>query len=464
MNFLWRFFSSVKFTVVILILLAVASIIGTLIPQIPQREITGFAGGLSPGIRKLFFMLGFFDLYHALWFRLLLTLLTLNLVVCSLERFPGAWKRFRFSPRVDRDKPFEDLPVEQTFVVQENMEGAVDRVQKVMKKTYGQPRHKNSRNRSYVYGEKGAFAHFGVYLVHLSVLIILVGGLVGSFLGFEASVMILEGETADTVTLRKQNRPLGLGFNIRCDRLFVDYYENGAPKEYRSDITFFKDGKEAKKTSIRVNHPAIFEGVTLYLSTIGSVPGGRVRLRVAQKPGAAAASRFELQKGTEQPLPGDDGFFRILKVSSDFMGRLGPAVKIAVRNGKEQETEFWVFQERDMIQKRFPGLMAQDPRLNASAFEPYTFYLEGMERLSYTGLQVNRDPGVPIVWTGCFLMVAGFFVTFFMSHRRIWIRLSSIRKGVRVEVAGTATKNPVGFQREMERLTASLKNSIPLQD
>ena len=98
-HIVWRFFSSVKLTIVLLIILAVASIVGTLIPQMPQREIVDFARGLSPGLRKLFFFLDLFDLYHAPWFRMLLGCLTLNLVVCSLDRFPKTWKRFRFIPR-----------------------------------------------------------------------------------------------------------------------------------------------------------------------------------------------------------------------------------------------------------------------------------------------------------------------------------------------------------------------------
>ena len=79
-----------------------------------------------------------------------------------------------------------------------------------------------------------------------------------------------------------------------------------------------------------------------------------------------------------------------------------------------------------------------------------------METRYYTGLQVNRDPGVPFIWTGCFMIVAGFVVTFFTSHRRVWVHLSDDDRGSTIKVAGTASKNKVGLQRELERITRNL--------
>ena len=98
--------------------------------------------------------------------------------------------------------------------------------------------------------------------------------------------------------------------------------------------------------------------------------------------------------------------------------------------------------------------------LNPSAFKPYTFYLEDLESKFYTGLQVNRDPGVSIVWIGCFLMIGGFFVTFFMSHRRIWVRVSSEKQGSTISIAGTSNKNPVGLQRELSHLGIDLNGYL----
>ena len=104
--------------------------------------------------------------------------------------------------------------------------------------------------------------------------------------------------------------------------------------------------------------------------------------------------------------------------------------------------------------------MLQSPKFNPSAFEPYTFFLEGMETSYYTGLQVNRDPGVPIVWAGCFLIIAGFFITFFTSHMRMWIRVSEEKQETKISVAGTTNRNPVVLERELVRLIKDLKGLL----
>ena len=98
--------------------------------------------------------------------------------------------------------------------------------------------------------------------------------------------------------------------------------------------------------------------------------------------------------------------------------------------------------------------------MNPATYEPYTFFLDSIESKFYTGLQVNRDPGVIFVWVGCFMLVTGFIVTFFQSHKQIWVRVSEHNGKIRVSVAGRANKNPVGLERELDQLTHKLRNLL----
>jgi cytochrome c biogenesis protein len=459
-NAIWSFFSSVKLTIVLLIILAFASILGTLIPQMPQRESVEFARGLSPGLFRLFSSMNLFDMYHSFWFRLLIGCLAMNLFICSIDRLPAAWKRFRLRPSADRSNPFRELPPNQTFLTVGDFEGTTNQVAQVLKTHYKKIERKNSAGKYYFLGEKGRYSHFGVYLVHLSILIILIGGLVGSLFGFEGYISIIEGEQIDSITVRKRETPLKLGFEVRCDKFFVEFYENGAPKEYRSELSFSTDGKAVEKGSLLVNHPIKFRGITFYQSSYGKVPGNKVRLKIARHASNDVFTSVEAEQGKLLPLPGSEGRFQVLKTDGNLRGMMGPAALISIRPEKGDETRFWVFQNWEMLQKRFPGEMLQSPFLNPSSFRPYTFFLEDLESKFYTGLQVNRDPGVSIVWAGCFLMIGGFFVTFFMSHRRIWVRISREKGGNVISIAGTASKNPVGLQRELARLTHNLKDVL----
>jgi len=454
-HILWAFFTSVRLTIVVLIILAITSILGTIIPQ--QQGAAEFASRLSPGMLRLFAALDLFDMYHSVWFRTLLGLLSLNLIICSLDRWPTAWKRFTARPGPEREKPFEGLPSGQSVHTSADPKNAADRIGQLLQSRFRKIREKQADGNHFFYAEKGGFTYFGVYGVHLSVLLILVGGLVGSFFGFQGYVNILEGEQTDTVFLRKGMKPFKLDFEVRCDRFAVDFYENGAPKEYRSDLSFLENGREIRKVALLVNHPAQFKGITFYQASYGTAPGKIVDLRIAGPDTQEILMKVESGKPVQ--LPGGEGAFSVVDVRPDIMN-LGPAVMISVKPANQDETvDFWVFKNQEAL-RRIPGPMRQSPKFNPAAFEPYAFFLDGIETRYYTGLQVNKDLGVPIVWVGCFLMVAGLFFTFFTSHRRIWIRVLRTATGSRIEAAGMASKNPVGLERDLDRLMEEIRKKI----
>ena len=453
-NPIWKFFSSIKLTIVVLILLSIFCVIGTVVPQ--NEGAREFAQGLSPQMLSIFNTLDLFDMYHALWFRIIIACLTLNLVVCSIDRFPGTWKKFRLRPEPDRSKPFERLPEDQSFVSKKELGSASADVGNFLHSHFKNTREKEVNGSRYFYAEKGRFSLFGVYIVHVSILLILIGALIGSFYGFEAYVNIVEGEQTNQVMIRKTMKPLDLGFIVRCDKFSVDFYKTGAPKEFRSVLSFLVDGKEEKRTDLLVNHPAEFMGVTFYQASYGNVPGKTVDLSIQVEGNEKPPYNVAAQMGKDYPLPEGKGTFRVSDVRSDIM-RLGPAVLIVVKPEDGKQMDFWIFENHQMVMKRLPAPMAKSPKFNPSSFKPYTFSLKGIQTKYYTGLQVNRDPGVSTVWAGCFFIIVGLFVSFFMSHQRIWVRVDKTSKGTRISVAGTANKNPVGLEREMANLIHRMK-------
>jgi len=455
-NLLWSFFTSVKLTLALLIVLAVTSIFGTVIPQ--QEGAMELAEQLSPGLVSLLSALQLFDMYHSLWFRLIIGTLVLNLIICSLDRFPSAWKRFRAAPKLDRTKPFENLPSRRGFTAEGKIDEVLPLIAGVLKSHYKKFQQKETDDGVVLYAEKGRFSHLGVYLVHLSVLIILIGSIVGSLFGFEAYVNIPEGEAINKVRLRKSQAFQPLGFEVRCDRFTVEFYDNGAPKEYRSDLAFLQNGKEALQGPLLVNHPVTFRGITFYQASYGSLPGNTAAVRIRRE-GDPANALLEVELERPYDLPGHGAQFMLFEARSDFM-KMGPAVQVAIKPPQGDEIRFWVFKDIDRIKERFPGFFERFPKFNPGAYKPYHFSLESVEARYYTGLQMSRDPGVPLVWTGFLLIMIGLFVTFFASHRSIWIRVAGTKRGLNIRVAGRGNKNPVRLERELDYLASKIKERL----
>ncbi|MEN6507427.1 MAG: cytochrome c biogenesis protein ResB, partial [Smithella sp.] len=137
----------------------------------------------------------------------------------------------------------------------------------------------------------------------------------------------------------------------------------------------------------------------------------------------------------------------------------GPAVKVAVRSEKEVVT-FWVFREIDRIKKVVPDVFEQVPVFNPGLFHPYTFSLLGIEEKYYTGLQVNRDPGMTVVASAAVLLICGLMIVVFSYARRIWVRIDQVEGKVRIGIAGRSIRNNVGLKREVLHLLAQLKDNL----
>lgn len=458
-NLIWDILSSVKFTLILLIMLAVTSIFGTIIPQ--QEGSAEFAGKLSPGLANLFNSLQLFDMYHSTWFRLIISFLALNLIICSINRFPGTLRLFRLKPKPDRSKPFEDLAPERNLSFKGELKQVTETVIEGLKGQYKDIVQKEADKGNFLYVEKGRFTLFGVYLVHLSVLLILIGAIIGSIFGFNGYVTILEGDSTDSIILRNSagHTHKDLGFNVFCEKFSVDFYDNGSPKEFRSDLSFSENGDTVQRGSLLVNHPITFKGVTFYQAEYGSLPGTRARLGVSRTDGEFNDSLMDVETGKPISLPGNGGQIILSDLSDDFM-RMGPAASIRIIPPEGEEIILWLFEYIDIIRERFPGFSDQSPKFNPSAYEPYTFYLDSIESINYTVLQVNRDPGVPLVYAGFSMIMIGLIITFFTSHRRIWVRVMENKDNISISVAGKANKNPVGIERELDQLISKLEKQL----
>jgi cytochrome c biogenesis protein len=449
LNQLWKTFASVKLTIVLLLTLAATSIIGTLIPQ--NETPAAYVQAFGEFLYRLFALLGLFDMYHSWWFRALILLLVGNIVICSIDRLQATWKiLFARNPRFNIAR-YRQLKNKVDYKDDGDADQLRNRYQPVISRSFRYHRIEDTDEGFAIYGESGRWTRFGVYGVHSSVVLLLIGGLIGSIFGFEGFVNIPEGESVRSIQLRDSNQKMPLGFEIRCDDFNVDFYDSGTPKEFRSRLTILKQGKVVVQKDIIVNDPLRYEGISFYQSSYGKMTPNEVILNFTnQATGKIYSQRaaidapivvpenlgtFVLKKYTQQAN------FRGQNIGEAFIGILTPP------NGSPVEVT---------LPLRFP-------RFDRMRKGGVVIAIADFLPRYYTGLQVSRDPGVWVVYVGFILMIIGIYITFFMSHQQICVEVVSKGKKSQVMVAGTSNKNKMGMQKKVTRLSERLANLTPAE-
>lgn len=443
----WNLFASIQLTIALLLSLAATSVIGTLIPQ--NAEPAAYIARYGENLFRFFWVLGLFDMYHSWWFQLLMALLAANVIVCSADRI-SAQRRILLVRRPQfRAERFRNLPEREEFDADRAPAELEAAYAPVFRKGLRAVRVERTEAGFLMFGESGRWTRFGVYTVHLSVVLLLIGGLIGSIFGFDGFVNIREGDTVQQIVLRGTGERLKLPFAIRLNRFSVSFYETGAPKEYRSSLTLLEEGREVVNKEIIVNDPLRHRGISIFQSSYGSVPSDQAVLSFTSQATGLIYTR-EAAVGKEIEIPENLGTFvlRELRHNAAFRGRsVGDAfVGILTPPGGPAE--------EIILPVRFPTF----DRMRRGAV---VVAVEEFKERFYSGLQVNRDPGVWVVYTGFILMLAGCYVTFFMSHQQFCVE--AVRRGAktRVRVAGAANKHKPALARRIQRLSRGLQESTP---
>ena len=481
----WKFFSSVKLAVVLLIILAIVSVIGTVIQQneAPEKYLQEY----SQSAVTLFEFLGFFDMYHTWWFVLLLFMFTANLTVCTLERFPHSMRIITAPLKPIDDDSLKAVAFKKEFTFKGGMDKAEERAVKVLRGHRYRFIESKGPESSQFMTQKGVYSRLGVYITHTSIILIFTGALIGSFFGFKAFLNLPEGSASKVVYLR--NEPMWdrlmdslgiaespvipsaqggvpampIGFYVRCDSFDVDYYVNqagmptGMPSEYHSTISVYDlDEQKILEKRIRVNDPLSHHGITFYQSSYGTIPNGSgkvmLNFRPKKDPGAAGET-VAFDPGVAVYVASIDRTIKVLGLSP--YGMRNPATGQVQFYHTENEELINPTVEIEVSRNKKPVYRTQILKTDTGQPylpEDYLISYRGYWGARYTGLQVTKDPGVWVVYTGFILLCVGPLIAFFGSHRKIWIRIQDRKGQAVIMVAGTVNRNRLGFEREFNAL------------
>lgn len=439
----WDFFCSLKLTIFLLISLALTSVIGTILPQGPLPP--EYVAEISPIKLQIYTKLGFFDMYHSWWFIALLYIFSINLISCSIKRLPHVFKFITEPTTILGESLRNSFSLKKELAISASVEAGRDKLAEFLAKEFATPVVNEHNGEYHLFAQKNAWCRLGVYVVHLSILVIFIGAIIGSLFGFKGFVTIVEGSSISSFEARN-GQQMPLGFDLRCDQFSVAKYSNGAPKEFKSILTVLENGQPVKDyTNVRVvvNDPLTYKGYTFYQSSYGQASEGGQHFFTVTPRSGGAPEQFALPDGGVATFK-DSTVFKLLESTPDvqqFMPDFsGPAARVEVTfKGKAPQTF--------IVLKNYP-------EMNAQRNDALTFNYLGSNAKMYTGLQVAKDPGVWVVWLGCALMVAGIFIAFFMSHKRVWVIVS---KG-HIRMYANANKNQAAFQMQFDTLADKFNN------
>ncbi|MDX8377424.1 MAG: cytochrome c biogenesis protein ResB [Mariprofundales bacterium] len=270
-NIILQKLGSMSLAVIILLALALASVIGTVLQQ--NQEQVDYAQQFGPLWYSVFNLLGLFDMYHAWWFLTLLGFLMLSLSVCLWRNIPRIIKEWRSHNPLLSTRAFNRLQPSLAWQ-SEDMATAKAQIKKVLHGWYfTEMQQSNSLN---IRADKGRFRKAGYMLVHAGILVILIGGVASVQFGFRGNMNVAEGSDGNKIFYLKglATESLDLPYTIRCNSFFIDYYPTGMPKEFRSNLTIIDNGKEVLTSDIIVNEPLYYKGTRIYQASFGD--GGSI--------------------------------------------------------------------------------------------------------------------------------------------------------------------------------------------
>lgn len=496
-----EFISSVRFGVVVLCILVFLSIVGMVVIQQNVQGFDAYYATRTPAEKMIFGWLGLFDVYYSWYYNLLLLILSLNIVLASIDRFPGAWSYIVDAKKTATRKWLLAQKNNAVVTVDGNDEAEVaHRVRAAfeengMKSTVSESEVSTyatdesgkkdfskieKRNYFYVFGEKGKWNRTGAYIVHVFLLILFLGHFVAHQFGFDADVRLTPDtnpqvladfnlvQKSNTIQLIKFNLDkqerfnVELPFTIECVEIEQRLINTGGEIEinntmdWRTRIKITDPDYGETVADVSLNNPFTYRGYRFFQAsaiTVGSASSMTFQLtpeNPSEQPVTLVLKRNEtatLPNGTkveyENFLP--DFVMRGAQFTTQSADYNNPVAVLRVTtpasaNKAEETVKVFAFANK------LPD--------NAPVAAPKAGYRWHMSEYTKSPLahvlSIKYDPyhAAFIAWyIGGFGLMGALAFVFFSSHRRIWAMIEKKDDGTfEVVFGGDANRNHLAFQ------------------
>lgn len=460
----WLSLASVKLTIVIFVALLLLAIPGTVFLQFNISNV-------DPGMQYDYDFWRFgnwiqlFSSYHSFWYSGLIGLLAMNLIACSVERWPQMYKLATAQPvwwseeRFRQARPeffFEWSSKNSTAELKERVLDYLSSRRVSPQILADEPKHFQ------VFWQTGRWSRVANYLVHTSLLVVFLGAIVSALSGFEGVANIPAGDAVDSFLVFKEGKSSGLesppsggllnerllGFRVEVEDFDVSFWEGYAdrPKEFVSKLNILREGKVLASKTIRVNDPLEFENFTFYQASYGRLGDYKIVARVIDKK-EASAQQISLHFGLGKPqtfsTPSQKETTIVAMKAALNVQNLGPGVLFQQFEGtKPVGDPFWVL-------KDYP-FFDIDRRKDSN----YGVVVDQVSERFFTGLQIGYDPGAPIYWLGTLGMLIGTFWALFVTHKKYYLNFAN---GQFMFTASTH-RLPIGFEEKVSKWAKALRS------
>jgi len=448
LNSILNFLASARLAIALFFILAVLSIFGTLIPQGQPLDFYLMKYGQSIG--RLIHLFHLDDAYHSTWYIASLLLFILNVTVCSLKRLPFTIKLYKRDPS---EVKLDALPNKVEIQVSNPKDKIISFIEKDLKFV--------KAKENLFYKNENRLAHFSVYLVHFSLVVITIGALIGAIWGFRGNMVILEGEESNIVQPFRKNEPVQLDFKVKLNKFILETYPNEMPKEYISNVTII-DNNQTLNAIIKVNSPVKYKDVVFYQASYNLIPVFRFNFKINNKIYEANISKIE-------PFTTEDG----VSISVSDYGQAHGVIFVKLwilDEDKQDEAQAFALMGgfgKDSMPK-LPNMLCFSKvhgMVPCDTIEVGKHKIEAklkgvVSELYMTGLQAKKDPGTPIVYIGFILMIIGLFFVYYFEPKIYWIYVNHTDEGIKISLGAYAKRDRAGVKVKLQEIIEKLKEKV----
>jgi cytochrome c biogenesis protein len=467
------FLSSVRFGVSLLISLVFLAFLGMIIVQQNVNGFDTFYASLMPAEKILFGSLGLFDIYHSWYFNFLLLVLSLNIILASIDRFPSAWS-YISRPKLDGTRRWF-LGQKQKAVLQmqdENAENISEKIKNIFQSNGLKARITEKKGKIFVFGESGRINRLGAYIVHVFLLTLFLGHFVANQTGFDADVRFMPGQITNEIqliqfNLDKQERfSVALPFTILCtdieQKLIDPRGEIGIENtlDWRTQIKISDPQYGETVADISLNKPFNYRGYRFFQASAITMGSARNMTLELTPEGGGEPVKVNLARNGSTNLPDGtkidyeaffpDFTFTNGKPDTQSDQYNNPAVVLNVTPPSGEKTRVFAF-----AKKIADNIPVGAPKAG------YKWRLAEFEKspLAHV-LSIKYDPfsAAFIAWyIGGFGLIGALMFVFFISHKRVWAMIDGKSENeFEIILGGDANRNYQAFEDKFKKITDEL--------